>query len=215
MSEESTIGSSRFLSLFGACLLGLATIASAWSGYQAAVWSGNSQVSFIKASNTLNEGNARFLLGVQMMMADGNMYLQASSQYLLGKGLEEPARLALAKGIESTMQKDFKKFVTWAKVQYKKTGKPHNPFDNPEYLLMRLGGAEAMRNKSNAIFKKGQEEGAFGDSYVLTVVFFSIVLFFAGMASVMRQRMLQITFLGAGTVTFLYTLIRLVTLPIA
>lgn len=215
MADSSNDKLNAILDILGACLLGFATITSAWAGYQATVWGGNSQVSFIKGSNMLNEGNSRFLLGVQMMMLDGNMYLQSTSQLILGMGLKQPTRMALSQGIEQTMQKDFKKYVNWAKAQYQKTGKAHDPFAHPGYMKLRLGEAEAMRKKSNTFFKKGQKESSVGDNYILTVVFFSIVLFFAGMASVMRQQLIKIVFLGASLGTFIYACIKLFGLPIA
>jgi len=205
----------RTLDIIATCILGLATILSAWAGYQSSLWSGNSQTHYADGSNKLNEGNARFLLGVQMIMVDSMMSLESETQRALGLGLKQPARFLLAAGIEQGMQEDFQKVLAQTRAFTKKTGKKQNPFEHPAYTKARLGEAKLMRKQSTRLFSKAQAENNSSDAYILVTVFFAIVLFFAGMASVLRNTPQKIVFLTGSLATMLFALFKMLMLPIA
>src|SRR4051794_41839149 len=82
-SRDSPRGSERFLELIAAILLSLATVGIAWSGYQAAKWSGLQSRRYAQANTARSQANRASTLASQDRIQDllnFNRWLEVSTQ---------------------------------------------------------------------------------------------------------------------------------------
>jgi len=216
-------------------VLGAATILGAFGAYQSALWGGNCLTNYNKGAITMNQANSQMLLGVQLIMMDGILFIESVSQRFLGKNLEQPGRAKIADYLDKElMQDDFLVAYAWAQ----KTGEP--PFDFPGYAVgtpehtaiaakiegykdkpipsyeqMRLASALAMSKEGQKLFAQGQKDNSTGDAFTLVTVFFTVVLFFAGMASVLRRFSFKVAFLVFAVAMLALASARMFMLPFA
>src|SRR5437660_3446035 len=82
-SRDSPRGSERFLELIAAILLSLATVGIAWSGYQAARWSGLQSRRYAQASTARSQANRASTAASQNRLQDllnFNRWLEVSTE---------------------------------------------------------------------------------------------------------------------------------------
>ena len=92
---------------------------------------------------------------------------------------------------------------------------PKTPFEMPEYQV-------AARNEADRLDKAAEESAAEvgrdiqrASNYVLTVVLYAVVLFFAGISTKITGRRLRAVMLAAGFVVLAAAIAWVVTLPVS
>ncbi len=223
------------IELCAAVVIGLGTLLGAFSAYQSALWSGNCLTNYNQGAITMTQASASMLLGVQTVMIDGIMFIESGSQRLLAEGDEQPSRAKIAKYIEQElMLEDFKIPLAWAEKfnqnpfefpGLKPGSRQHSALAKtfpeikgkavPSYEQMRLGQAQELMKKGQALFAQGQRDNANGDAFTLVTVFFTIVLFFGGLATVMRRFVLKTVFLAMAVAILAMSSFRLLSQPFA
>jgi hypothetical protein len=90
------------------------------------------------------------------------------------------------------------------------------PFlESDAYKNGKRAVGQAMEKEAQAKMAEGLKANGIGDSFTLATVYFAISLFFAGMASVLRDDKIKLVFLGGATVVFLLAFLRMLFLPFA
>jgi hypothetical protein len=204
----SSGGRERFLELFAAILLALATVGIAWSGYQAAKWSGLQSRRYAQANTARSQANRASTLASQDRIQDllnFNRWLEVSTQ-----GNQDLAAL-----YQRRFRAEFlPAFNAWqAQDPVHNPNATASPLAMPQYKLGNLIAADRFEALGDRRFEQGKEATDNTDAYVLTTVFFASVLFFAGISTRfewLKVRTAVLVFAAAGLG---YAAFRIFTLP--
>ena len=196
----------RLLELGAVLLLSLTTLATAWSGYQAARWSGEQSQHYARASTMRIKSQAQSTLAGQLRIDDlvlFNGWLDAS----------EAGRTQLAAIYRRRFRPEFvPAFRAWEAAR--PTPVP-SPLYMPQYRLSETTRAEQLDGQADELYRDGTTAKVNGDHYILSTVFFAAVLFFAGISLRLEWRPLRVFVLGMAAVLLLAGVGFVATLPVA
>ena len=198
----------RWLEITAALMLSLATLGIAWSGYQAAKWSGLQARRYTEASTARSLANQAATLAAQDRTQDllnFNRWLEVTSE-----GNTELANL-----YERRFRAEFRPaFERWlAGDPLHDVGAIATPLREPNYKLAHMEKADKLEKLGDLRFEQGKNATENADDYVFVTVFFAIVLFFAGISLRFTWLAMRLVILGLGAVLLLWAGARLLSLP--
>jgi hypothetical protein len=208
--EKPTSHGERVLELGAVLLLSMTAVATAWSGYQAARWSGEQSKGYAQASTARIHSQRQSSHAGQVRIDDllyFNGWLNAHST-----GDE-----ALAAIYERRFRPGFvPAFRAWiAQRPFTNPNAIPGPLYMPQYNLPALDRSHALDDEADALYKEGTDAKTNDDHYILSTVFFAAVLFFAGISLRLDWRPLRITVLLFASLMLLSGLVFVLTLPIS
>jgi len=190
-------------------LLALATIATAWSGYQSARWG---SVQALHSTNALK--------AIVRMSYFGNLAEQKTS---LQANLFSNYQEALSLGNTSFadfLQNRFPEPLKTATIAWRKTepltnpAAPLTPFQMTEYVLPETVEAARWEEQSEQEIAQEQAADELSNRYLLFTIIFASVLFFGGVSGKLGWRPLDLTVLGLGVLGLVLGLVVLFSAPI-
>ncbi|MCC6524307.1 MAG: hypothetical protein IT373_16735 [Polyangiaceae bacterium] len=216
-----------------ALVLGIATALSALAAHQGDMWGGQALLTYHQGTVKMNEATSAMLLGAQVMTVDAMLYTQWVAEGAVGEAQNDQTRLTVAKYIETKlMGEDFRIAIAWAS----QTGK--TPFEFPGYALgtpeqqeaakifpafagrpvqpyvaSRLAAAAETVKAGEAIFTQGQEEDANGDAFMFTTLFYTMSMFFAGIAATLKRLSIKVTFIACALGLTVFAAVKMFLLP--
>jgi hypothetical protein len=200
----------RVLELGAVLLLSLTTLATAWSGYQAARWSGEQSQHYAKASATRIRAQQQTTQAGQLRIDDllifnGWLDAQRAGDAKLAAIYERRFRLAFRPA-----------FRAWiAQRPFTNPRAAPSPLYTPQYRPAELARAAALDTQADRLYTEGTDAKNHDDRFVLSTVFFAAVLFFSGISLRLDWPPLRIGVLGLATVMLLGGLAYVLTLPAA
>lgn len=196
--------------LVATVLLALATVATAWSGYQASRWNGEQAKAFSRASATRIESSKADALANAQTQVDVLTFTQWVDAYIRGEG-------ELVTFYEKRFREEFKPAVdAWVATKPATSpDAPLTPFAMPEYRLEARDEAERLEAEAEAFAAKGRDNVQRATNYVLGVVLFAAALFFAGISTKLETPRLRRVVLGFGVAVFVTTVIWIATFPVS
>jgi hypothetical protein len=200
----------RILELGAVLLLSVTTVATAWSGYQAARWSGEQSQHFAQASATRIKAQRESTSAGQLRIDD----------LLLFNGWLN-ARDADDRGLAAIYERRFRPefvpaFHAWLDQRpFKNRDAAPSPLYTPQYRPAALARAKVFDAEADSRYKEGTEAKTNDDKYILSTVFFAAVLFFAGISLRLDWLPLRIGVLCLGGVMLLGGAVFVLSLPIA
>ena len=200
----------RVIELFAVLLMSVTTLATAWSGYQAARWSGEQSQNYARASTLRIKSQDQSTAAGQLRIDDlvlFNGWLDA----------RERGDRALAAIYRRRFRPDFvPAFDAWTAQRPFTSATPvPGPLYMPEYRLPESARAATLNASADARYAAGTAAKDNGDDYILSTLFFAAVLFFAGISLRLDWRPLRLAVLGMAAVVLLGGVGYLVTLPVA
>lgn len=202
---------SSSLALVAAIILGLAAILTAWGSYRASLESGSVTRNYAEQQALISQANDIY--------AQSDQASSLEQQFFLSYVIETSAgNTDGAAYLEETMSDDLRAVVDWWIEEPSETSPP-TPFSeqNPEYpnLTSQVLLAEGNATMEEADLRRvaAEASGEVGDRYGLAGVFFAIVLFLAGIATLLSKRFLQIGIVGLSAVILAVGVYILVTIP--
>ena len=201
--------SERVLELYAILLLALTTLATAWSGYQAARWSGEQSQSFARASTMRIKAQAQSTLAGQLRIDDLVMF----NSWL-------DAREAGDRELAAIYRRRFRPefvpaFEAWtAQRPFTNRSSVPGPLYMPEYRLAETARAAELDGRADELYREGTSAKTNDDHYILSTLFFAAVLFFAGISLRLDWRPLRYAVLGMASVLLLAGVGYLLTLPV-
>lgn len=192
--------------LAAAIFLSLATLLSAWSGYQASRWNG------VKADENRSANVARMDAERAWSTADRQLSIDVA---VFATWLEAATRddEALVAAVEARFRPELQPaFAAWLSGSGEGGDDlpPGSPFDQEEYRLAATDEAERLIATAERHGSEADTAGQLADNYVLTAVLFASVLFFAGIASKMSDPKVSHLAVGlSGTMFVVGTLVVL------
>ncbi|MBU4193541.1 MAG: hypothetical protein KKF66_00900 [Actinobacteria bacterium] len=187
-----------WIEVVAAVLLALATVASAWSAYQASRWGG------VEARN-FAEANAKRVLAAeeadiaeQEFALDVEMFVNFANAHCKG---EEKAM----QYFENVLFRDEMKVAVEAWLATDPSNNPDapdTPFDMPEYQNKNMEKSKALQKSADEKQEVATSAIEQSDRYVLFTVLFASVLFFAGISTKFKAPHIRIEVLVMGAVLF-------------
>ena len=189
-------------------LLGLATIASAWCGYQSTLWSGAQTFSLVAANEAARKSTQLTLQATQLQTIDLGFFTTFVEASFRGdKKLADFAlmrfRPEARKAVDAWLQTD----------PFNNPNAPVRPLAMAEYASPEREAAKRAGDEQARMLAAAQQASRASDEYVLTVRF-AAVLFFGGIVSTFELRRLRTSVFLLAVALFTLTTIALATLPI-
>ncbi len=208
--EKNGFSSGRWLELGAVILLSLATLATAWSGYQAALWSGDQSQHYAEASALRVRAEEQSVTGGQLHIGDlvlVNGWFNAI----------ESGNPKLAADYVRRFRPGFQPaFRAWLALHpLTDPHAPPGPTFMPQYQLPPYEAAASLNARASELFAEGTQGKTNDDDHILSTVFFAAVLFLAAVSLRLEWVRLRILVLAFGTIMFAGTLAYVLTLPTA
>ena len=165
----------RWIELMSALILALATVCTAWYGYQASRWGGEQTTHYFEAVSAGLRGAHLANQGNQVMALHVNPFVEWSAAASQGNQV-------LADFLYQRFTPELKNALDASLA----TNPQHNPqaptapFAMPQYVLPEYVESDRLAQVADKLFKQASEENEISDRYVLLTVIFASVLFFAG-----------------------------------
>lgn len=191
-------------------LLSVATVATAWSGYQASRWNGEQAKAAARATaNRIESAKAGSLANTQTQVdvATFTAWVDAYAQ----------EQTELADFYFERFRAEFKPAVeAWVATRPRRDPEaPLTPFAMPEYRLAARFEAERLEADAETSTAAARTAVERSTNYVLCVVLFAAVLFFAGISTKLARPGLRRVLLGLGLALFVGTIAWLATFPVS
>jgi hypothetical protein len=202
--EHGVTGGERLVELVAVLLLSLTTLLTAWSGYQAARWSGEQSQLYATASATRIRAQQQNTRAGQLRIDD----------LLYFNGWLDAKRSGNAR-LAETYRRRFRAEFLPAFTAWRAQKTIPGPLYMPQYKLAAEHRARVLDGEADRRFTEGTDAKANDDHYILSTVFFAAVLFFAGISLRLEWRPLRIVVLGFATAMLLGGGAFVASLPVA
>jgi hypothetical protein len=207
----TTAGAGRNrVELVATILLAVATIATAWSGYQSTRWNGEQAKAGARANALRIESAKAAGLANSQTEVDVATFTQWVNAYAQDQ-------TELAEFYFRRFREEFRPAVNaWvATTPLKNPDAPLTPFAMPQYKLAARAEAERLDAEAEVYAAQVRENIQRASNYVLGVVLFASALFFAGMSTKLTSPRLRVVMLSIGCAVFLLTAIWIATSPVS
>jgi hypothetical protein len=192
-----------------ALLLAVATLATAWSGYQAARWGGVMSTNFSQAGALRTESVRLSTQAGQLIQLDVALFTNFVNAYAVDN---EP----LMEYYEELFRDEFKvAYDVWLALDpVNNPEAPDTPFEMPEYQVTTSVEAEELEQEASELFNAGTAANQTGDDYILNTVILASVLFLAGIYSRYKSFSIRLVIIILATILLIYGLVNIGSYPI-
>ena len=199
----------RWVEFLAAIVLSLATVATAWAGYQASLWGGE-QTRHMAAATTANVQSAQ-----QSSAAMQRTSLHATLFVQWATAISEK-NTELTDFLYERFPQELKVATdAWLATQpLKNPDAPATPFEMAEYSLPETARAAELRQQSETESALAGTANETSDRYVLLTVIFASVLFFGGISGKFQSKAIDLGMLVLAGSVFLAGLVVLATYPV-
>jgi hypothetical protein len=196
------------LELAQVLVLAVVTIATAWSGYQAAKWGGSQASLYGLASTTRFKADAASTLGGQQLVADSSIFtawLQAHSD----------GNAELQDILVERFSTDYRAaFDAWLKTDpFTNPAAPAGPGYMPGFKNPNFGLAKRLNATASATFARGSEARETANKYLRGAVLFASVLLLVAIAQRFKIRQIRLGAMVLALGLLAYTVVDVAVLP--
>ena len=203
-------GFDRWHELLVAALLVVAAVATSWSSYQATRWNGE------QAKAAGRTGAFRIDAARSSSLAEGQTQVDVAT-FIAWADADRRGDSELAAFYVSRFRPEFAKaFDAWlATKPLTNASAPKTPFAMPDYKLATQADADRLDVAAEASAAEVSRNIQRASNYVLTVVLYSVVLFFAGMSTKIASRRVRAFMLATACIVLLTAIAWLFTFPVS
>lgn len=196
-----------WIELAAAVLLALATIAAAWSAYQATRWGGVQANAFSAAAAARTEATQQNSIFAAQVQIDVMMWIEYIKQ-------EQADQEAGTTFLEDRFREEFKPALEeWSTLVPPGEAPPGTPFDLDTYEPESERLAKELNAQADALSAQARDANQTGDNFVLVAVVMASVLFFAGVGTKLKGRAVRLMMLLFGTLLFLGGIAFMLSMP--
>lgn len=200
----------EWLEIFATALLALATLASAWSAYQASRWRSREALLLSESNSARIHADEADDLADAELEVDVTMFLG----YL--DAINEGDMQAARRYEEDLFRDELKVAVElWKPLHEGQAAAPPTPFEMPEYRNANRERANELEREADAKRAEAAEALRRSDNYVLLTVLFAAVLFFAGLCTKFKVPGVRFAVLIMGYLLFLVSMAVMAFYPLA
>ncbi|HEU0213082.1 MAG TPA: hypothetical protein VFR13_03280 [Jiangellaceae bacterium] len=178
------------LEVFATALLGLAALATAWSGYQASLWDGIQSSNYTQASAARTNASLKHTEANQFRLADLSEFENFIDASVSGD-------TALADFYRTRFRDEFEPaYEAWIALDpLTNPAAPASPLAMPEYQLAPEEEANDLTALAEAKFAEGENANTYSDVYTASTLFFASALFFAAISERFAYRRARLALL--------------------
>lgn len=199
----------RLLEVVAVVLLGVATVGSAWCGYQATRWNGDENDLSRQSAALQVEAARQFGVATQTVSYDSNMI----SQYANATAAGDTALMRFYR--ETLLRPEVLPLVDRWEAEIAAGRAPENLLDDEVYLDTQLDTYRATSSAATDLIDQAEDAGNHADEYVLTTLVLASALFFAGLTTSFRVRLARLLLLVGSSLLLAYAASRLTQLGVA
>ncbi len=190
-------------------VLAFATLATAWSGYQATRWGGVQSTAYSEAGALRVESTRASTQAGQLAQVDVGFFINWINAF----AAEDQQ---LADFYQDRFRDEFKPaFEAWlATNPINNPDAPATPFSMPEYQLSLVEKANQLEVEAEETFAKGTEANQTSDKYILTTVLLASVLFLGGIATRFKAMSARWVIILFSLTILTYGLVNILCYPI-
>ncbi|MGO4258287.1 hypothetical protein [Marmoricola sp. RAF53] len=209
-AESAAQGGRDWLEVIVTVLLVVAALGTSWSSYQATRWNGE------QAKATARTNAIRIEAARAQGLAQAQTQVDVAT-WIAWSGADRAGDQELADFYEQRFRPGFKPaFAAWeATKPLTNPDAPPTPFAMPEYRATQTADAERLDQEAAASAERVGRNIQRASNYVLTVVLYAVVLFFAGVSTRIHDRRLRRILVGVGTAVLIGNLIWISTFPVS
>jgi hypothetical protein len=191
-------------------LLVVAAVATSWSSYQATRWHGE------QAQATSRTNSIRIEAARASSLAEAQTEIDVAT-FIAWVDADQTGNQPLATFFVERFRPEFRAaFEAWLRTDpFSNPDAPKTPFATPEYQLASQLEADELDEAEEASAADVRQYIQIASNYVLTVVLYAVVLFFAGISTKMASRRLRTVMLTAGCVVLAAAIVWVLTLPVS
>lgn len=210
-SSSDSDGNGGRLVLIAAVILGIAAVLTAWSSYRASLTTDSVIKNYAEQQAFISDANDTYAVSDREAQSEQQFFLQ----YAIARA---EGNAQVAEYLGETMGSDLYESVQWWEEQPLET-QPLSPFveENPNYANLPSqdlsGQGDALKAKADESRILAETADADSDRFELSNVFFAIVLFLAGIATLLRRRSVQVGLLALSALMLVSGAVVLVTTP--
>jgi hypothetical protein len=183
------------LEIVASVLLGLAALATAWSGYQASLWDGIQSSSYTQASAARTRAAQQHTEANQFRLGDLSVF-----ENYIDASLEGDTELA--DFYRTRFRDEFEPaFEAWSDLEPQTNpDAPPSPLAMPEYQLSQEQEAGELTDRADALFAEGEDANTISDTYTASTLLFASALFFTAISERFEYLRVRTGLLGMGVV---------------
>ncbi len=196
------------IEIIEAFVLAVVAVATAWSGYQSALWSSRQSEFYGESSKFRFSADTDATLAGQQRLYDVitfNGWIRARTS----------GNLKLARLYEARFRDEFRvAFDAWMKLDPLNTpGGPPDPIFMPEYKLKLADQAASQSKQASAMFERGTHARNRADRYVRITVYLATVLLLTALGQRFRFRVVRFSILAVAIGMLAIAIYLMFTLP--
>jgi hypothetical protein len=193
-----------------ALLLAFVTIATAWSGYQAARWDGRNALRYGQASKDR-------ALATQLSTAAGQIKLYDVVTFNTWVAAVTDGKKKLAALYVKRFSPEYRvAFDAWLKMRpATNPNAPAGPSFMPQYKNKLADRSQQYNNLATAVFQEGTDARETGDEYIRTTVFLASILFLIALSQRFKIKAVRRGVLAVAFGLLIYATYALFTYPVA
>jgi len=195
--------------LLSAVLISAAVVASAFSAWQASLWSGEQSILFAEASTARLESNREMAIALTRLSYDAGSFADVATAFTNGN--QETVDLFS----ERLLRDEFRVFVDeWLELDpLNNPDAPRTPFELDGFTEAYMAESMRLSEVAGGKFESGTEANGNNDSYVLATVLFASVLFFSGISTKFKSARVRALSVAAAAIVLTGSAVWVVTLP--
>ena len=209
MNEKATTLGERLIEIIAVVLLGIATVGTAWCGYQSSQWNGAQSDLARQSSDERVEASRLFGLATQKIAYDANIVAQYAQAIVEGDdNLAQFYR-------KNLVRPPFLPLLDQWQAEIAAGAAPTSLFQDQAYLDTQFSDYQKAVDQAEALSQQSQQASETSNEYVITTILLAIALFFAGVTSSFRYQPARVLLVLLAVGTVAVAAVRLADLPIA
>jgi hypothetical protein len=199
----------RRFEIVATILLALTALATAWSGYQAALWDGVQSSNYTQASAARTEASQNHTEANQFRLGDLSVFENYIDATIGGDA-------QLADFYRQRFRDEFEPaYQAWIALDpFSNPDAPASPLAMPEYQLADDREAKELNDRAEAKFNEGEDANRYSDAFTATTLFFAAALFFAAISERFSYQRARAALLGMAAVGLVGGTVLMVTQPV-
>ena len=208
LSEHGESSEHVILEIFEALVLAIVAISTAWSGYQAALWTGHQSELYGQASKLRVQAEGAATYANQERLYNASTVVE----WLKAEAHDDKKLIDL---FERRFLPEFRPaFEAWKKTDpLNNPSAPAGPQLMAEYRSSKTEEAARLNNQATEVFEEGTKGREYADRYVRATVTLATVLLLIAISQRFRTRRVRVGLLMIAMLVLLFPLYHIITLP--
>jgi hypothetical protein len=207
--REAAVRLDHRVEVIAAILLAIATLASAWSAFQATLWNGEQTFRLSEANAARTESVRLSNLALAQQSVDVDMFVQyavavSEKNQVIADFLYQRFRPEMKVALDAWL----------ATKPLQNPDAPPSPFAMPDYSLQARKDSDRSLQLAEEKGQAARDADQIGDDYVRQTVLFTVVLLFSGLATTLDYKPVKIGVLVLAAIVFVVALVLLLTSPV-